>query len=160
MAKFLARKFDTLELDMKDIEEIPEDIRADMLSAGAAVAVDAMRQTLARMKLVLTGQLRDSITAVKKTDKNTGHAYYLVYPKGTRRKDRTVTVSNVNRVKLPRSSSKKTTNNDVGFVHEFGSARRNIKAKQWMRTAVEQNADKIVDAEFKVYDQWLKSKGF
>lgn len=160
MAKFLAQKFDTLELDMKEVAEIPEDIRVDMLSAGAAVAVDAMRQSITRLKLVLSGQLRDSITATRKTDKATGHAYFLVYPKGTRRQDHTVTVSNVRRVKLPKSPAKKTTNNDVGFVQEFGSPRRNIKPKQWMRTAIEQSADKIVDAEYRVYDSWLKSKGF
>ena len=160
MAKFLARKFDTLELDMKEVAEIPEDIRVDMLSAGAAVAVEAMRQSITRLGLVLSGQLRDSITATRKTDKATGHAYFLVYPKGTRRQDHTVTVSNVRRVKLPKSAAKKTTNNDVGFVQEFGSPRRNIKPKQWMRTAIEQSADKIVDAEYRVYDSWLKSKGF
>lgn len=158
MAKFLARKFDTLELSIQEIVNIPEDVRVEMLSAGAAVAVEAMRQSLARLKLVKTGQLRDSITATRKTDKATGRAYFLVYPKGQRRSDHTVTVSNVRRVKLPKSTAKKVTNNDVGFVQEFGSPRRNIKPKQWMRTAIEQSSDKIADAEFRVYDDWLKSK--
>ena len=71
-----------------------------------------------------------------------------------------LSVSNVNRVNPLHTYAKPPTNNDVGFVWEFGAPKRGIQPRQWMRTANEESADDVVAAEFKVYDDWLKSKGF
>ena len=123
-------------------------------------AYEAMRRSLRRMGLVKTGQLMNSIVAVRKTGKD-GRIYYLAYPKGRRKAEpHVLSVSNVNRVNPLHTYAKPPTNNDVGFVFEFGAPKRGIQPRQWMRTANEESADDVVAAEFKVYDDWLKSKGF
>lgn len=159
MAKF-SSDVGQLMLDMQQIAEIPEDVIDEMLQAGSKVGVEAMRRALRRMGLVKTGQLMNSIVAVRKTGKD-GRIYYLAYPKGRRKAEpHVLSVSNVNRVNPLHTYAKPPTNNDVGFVWEFGAPKRGIQPRQWMRTANEESADDVVAAEFKVYDNWLKSKGF
>lgn len=158
MAKF-SYDADQLMLDMQQIAEIPEDVIDEMLQAGSKVGVEAMRRTLRRMKLVDTGQLQTSLVAVKR--RKDGRLYYLAYPKGRRKpKPHVLTVSNVNRVDPLHTYVKPPTNDEVGYVLEFGAPKRGIQPRQWMRTANEESADDVVAAEFKVYDDWLKSKGF
>lgn len=149
-----------LMLNMQQIAEIPEDVIDEMLQAGSKVGVEAMRRSLRRMGLVKTGQLADSLVAVRKTGKD-GRIYYLAYPKGRRKAEpHVLSVSNVTRVNPLHSHAKPPTNNEVGFVLEFGAPNRGIEARQWMRIANEESADDVVAAEFKIYDDWLKSKGF
>lgn len=159
MAKF-SSDVGQLMLDMQQIAEIPEDVIDEMLQAGSKVGIEAMRRSLRRMGLVKTGQLADSLVAVRKVGKD-GRIYYRAYPKGRRKSEnRALTVANVRRINPLRSHAKPPTNNEVGFVLEFGAPKRGIEARQWMRKANEESADDVVAAEFKVYDDWLKSKGF
>ena len=159
MAKF-SSDVGQLMLDMQQIAEIPEDVIDEMLQAGSKVGVEAMRRSLRRMGLVKTGQLADSLVAVRKVDKY-GRIYYEVYPKGRRKAEpHVLTVANIRRVDPLHTYAEPPTNNEVGFVLEFGAPKRGIKARQWMRKANEESADDVVAAEFKVYDDWLKSKGF
>ncbi len=96
MAKF-SSDVGQLMLDMQQIAEIPEDLIDEMLQAGSKVGVEAMRRSLRRMGLVKTGQLMNSIVAVRKTGKD-GRIYYLAYPKGRRKAEpHVLSVSNVNR---------------------------------------------------------------
>ena len=158
MAKF-SSDVGQLMLDMQQIAEIPEDVIDEMLQAGSKVGVEAMRRSLRRMGLVKTGQLSDSLVAVRKVGKD-GRIYYRAYSKGRRKaENRALTVANVRRVNPLRSHAKPPTNNEVGFVLEFGAPKR-IQPRQWMRMANEESADDVVAAEFKIYDDWLKSKGF
>ena len=159
MAKF-SSDVGQLMLDMQQIAEIPEDVIDEMLQAGSKVGVEAMRRSLRRMGLVKTGQLADSLVAVRKVGKD-GRIYYRAYPKGRRKSENSaLTVASIRRVNPLRSHAKPPTNNEVGFVLEFGAPKRGIEARQCMRTANEESADDVVTAEFKVYDDWLKSKGF
>ena len=159
MAKF-SSDVGQLMLDMQQIAEIPEDVIDEMLQAGSKVGVEAMRRSLRRMGLVKTGQLADSLVAVRKVGKD-GRIYYRAYPKGRRKSENSaLTVASIRRVNPLRSHAKPPTNNEVGFVLEFGAPKRGIEARQWMRTANEESADDVVAAEFKIYDDWLKSKGF
>ena len=159
MAKF-SSDVGHLMLGMQQIAEIPEDVIDEMLQAGSKVGVEAMRRSLRRMGLVKTGQLADSLVAVRKVGKD-GRIYYRAYPKGRRKSENSaLTVANIRRINPLLSHAKPPTNNEVGFVLEFGAPKRGIGARQWMRTANEESADDVVAAEFKVYDEWLKSKGF
>lgn len=159
MAKF-SSDVGQLMLGMQQIAEIPEDVIDEMLQVGSKVGVEAMRRSLRRMGLVKTGQLADSLVAVRKVGKD-GRIYYRAYPKGRRKSENSaLTVASIRRVNPLRSHAKPPTNNEVGFVLEFGAPKRGIEARQWMRTANEESADDVVAAEFKIYDDWLKSKGF
>ena len=75
----------------------------------------------------------------------------LVLPSGSRGKP-------VVRKPRKKGARRRSTNNDVGFIQEFGAPRRNIPGKQWMAQANAECADAVTTAEFAVYDDWLKSK--
>lgn len=159
MAKFTVHGIDALIEDMLALSEIPEDVVDKMLSASADIALRAMRASLEKLGLIDTYQLIGSLVSVQKRSKD-NKLYYLIYPRGTR-KDMYVGA------KLRRVSIKgrrkggqaiKMTNNDVGFVLEFGAPRKNKKAYQWMRTALEGCADQILSVQTRIYDDWLKSK--
>ena len=75
----------------------------------------------------------------------------LVLPSGSRGKP-------VVRKPRKKGARRRSTNNDVGFIQEFGAPRRNIPGKQWMAQANAECADAVTTAEFGVYDDWLKSK--
>lgn len=159
MARFAVHGLDALIEDMLALSEIPESVVDNMLKTSADIALRAMKQSIQSLGLVDTSQLLNSLVAVQKRNKQ-GKIYYLIYPRGTR-KDMYVGA------KLRRVSIKgqrkngqaiKMTNNDVGFVLEFGAPRKNKKAYQWMRTALEGCADEVLAAQTRIYDEWLKSK--
>lgn len=160
MAKFAVHGIDALIEDMLALSEIPEDVVDKMLSASADIALRAMRASLEKLGLIDTYQLIGSLVAVPKKSKD-GKLYYLIYPRGTRK---TMYVAGKLRrvsIKGRRKSGQaiKMTNNDVGFVLEFGAPRKNKKAYQWMRTALEGCADQILAVQTRIYDDWLKLKG-
>ena len=159
MARFTVHGLDALIEDMLALSEIPESVVDDMLKTSADIALRAMKQSIQSLGLVDTSQLLNSLVAVQKRNKQ-GKIYYLIYPRGTR-KDMYVGAK-LRRVSIKgrrkNGQSIKMTNNDVGFVLEFGAPRRNKKAYQWMRTALEGCADEVLAAQARIYDEWLKSK--
>lgn len=160
MAKFSANGVGELMLSLEEVLDLPLDVQDKMLEAAAQIGVDAMKASISQLGLYDTGQLEESITAGPPKTSKIGHRYVHVYPRGARRDY--LTVGKIRRVSIKgyRKSGKpiKTDNSEVGFVLEFGSPHRGIKAYQWMRTALEKSADAVVNAEFKIYDEWLKSK--
>lgn len=166
MAKFNAQGIDGLLLSMEEFAEIPDAVVEEMLDAGSAVAVEAHKKKIQSLGLVDTGKLRDSIKAHKKAggSKNEWKRHVLIYPTGKHgtRKRREVTKT----YKRSRhgctytvgGDTKAVTNNEVGFIHEFGAPQRGIPASQWMLGANEECADAVAEAEFQVYDNYLKSK--
>lgn len=162
MARFNCSGLDEFALSLQEIAEISDDVKEDMLSAGADVAVSALKESVSKYGIVDTGELRDSIKKFLKHSKD-GEPYYLVYPYGTRKKAKVKKMGREraygsNGVKRYKPVKRKMSNNDVGFVHEFGAPYRGIPARPWMSTTVEASADEIAAAEFEVYDKWLKSK--
>lgn len=162
MARFDCSGLDDFALSLQEIEEIPDDVKDEMLSAGADVAVSGLKKTVSKYGLVDTGELRDSIQKFRRRSKG-GELYYLVYPYGTRKKAKIKKLGREraygsNGVKRYKPVKRKMSNNDVGFVHEFGAPYRGIPARPWMSTTVEASADEIAAAEFDVYDKWLKSE--
>jgi len=136
---------DKLILSMEELAGIPDSVVSDMLQAGAAVVAKAHAKRLEELGLVKTGRLKGSIKVRPKMRRKGDERYTLVYPSGTHHTSAT---------------GKATANSQVGFILEAGAPRRSIKAYGWMRDANEQCADEAVEAEAKVYDDYLKSKGF
>lgn len=165
MAKFNAQGIEGLELSLEQFAQIPDDVVEAMLMAGGEVVVEAHKRSIETLGLVDTRKLKDSIKAHSKVATKDGirQRSVLIYPTGKRgtRNRKKVTKA------YKRSKSGRTytvggdivdvTNNEVGFVHEFGAPDRGIPAKQWMRTANEASADATTAAEFEVYDKWAKS---
>ena len=154
MAQFRTSDLDGLAMTAREIAEIPIEIKMQMLTAGGEVAAGAQRQKIRALGLVATGKLAGSITVKQKlyvdSRKNNAPAV-LVLPSGSRGKP-------VVRKPRKKGARRRSTNNDVGFIQEFGAPRRNIPGKQWMAQANAECADAVTAAEFSVYDDWLKSK--
>ncbi len=151
-------------LDLNELAEMPDDIVFDMLEAAGEVVVEAQKKQLDKMGLVDTTTLRDSIEIDHKRKAKGNMRYINVYPHGphhkyhSRVKTKAYQRSKHGRTYTYGGGDKEASNAEVAFVHEFGAEGRNIPASQWMRTANEGCADEAVDAEFRVYDQYLKSK--
>ena len=166
MARFNATGTDKLELTMQEVANIPDDVIEAMLRAGSEVVVEAQKRKIRSLGLVKSGKLLNSIKAFSKigSTKNDYGRYFLVYPYGKHgERRRKLVVKNYKASKSGRTHTvggdvKAVTNSEVGFVQEFGAPKRGLKPKQWMRLANEESASAMTQAEFEVYDQWLKSK--
>lgn len=174
MAQFRTSDLDGLAMTAREIAEIPIEIKMQMLTAGGEVAAEAQRQKIRALGLVSVksqklqiAKLVNSIQVFPKlgvVGYREFSPYVLVYPYGIHGKyHRRVVTRAYKRSKHGRTYTiggdvKVTTNNDVGFIQEFGAPRRNIPGKQWMAQANAECADAVTTAEFSVYDDWLKSK--
>ena len=162
MATFRCDDIEGLTLSMEEVAEIPENVVYEILDAQGKVVAKAHRESIRRHGLRKTGMLESSIKHIRKM--RLGTRYVLVYPTGTHHEYTGVEKTGVysrsksNRTYTYGGGSKKASNSDVGFVHEFGAPYRNIKATGWMREANEMSAEATTRAGFEVYDKWLKSK--
>ena len=181
MARFSCNDIDGFLLDMEEIAQLPDDVTDDMLMAGAEEIRKAHVRSLNKhfdkhtAKLIgspkvflkrgtgdhhLSRQWSNSKSTSKYHE--AGERYALVYPSGEhhkyRKKTHSYTDYNWGRAGKTKTTSEDgtATNNDLGFVHEFGG--HGNEATGWMREANEDGADDMVKAEEKVYDAWIKSK--
>ena len=129
---------DSLELSMKEIAEIPDNVKDEMLQAQAAVVVPVMRARAQAYGLKDTGLMIDSIKPGKPKKTKTGRALYVT-PQGKRRR-----------------GQKDTRNTEIAFIGEYGT--KKVRARPFMREAVEATAEQAEQAALQVYDRWLKSK--
>ncbi len=129
------------------IAEIPDDVAYAMLAAQGKVVAEAHKRKIKALGLVKTGKMLESIEYDKRLRKGRGSKRFItVYPKGTHHF--------YNR-RLGGDKAE-VTNAEVAFIHEFGTPKRNIPAKQWMKLANEGCADEAVAAAQRVYDDFLK----
>lgn len=142
MPKVTFDGIDDLMLSMKEIADIPDDVKDEMLRAKAAVVVPAMKARAEAMGIRQNipdgGRMIDSIKAGKPKSTKTGRAVF-VYPQGTRTRGNT-----------------KTRNAEVAFVAEYG--KKKVKPRPFMKEAVEASAEQAEKASLEVYDAFLKSK--
>lgn len=101
-----------------------------MLEAGAAVLVEAEKSEIERMKLVDTGDMRNSVKATK-VKQSRGGKYIDVYPQG---KDR-----------------KGVSNAQKGFIAQYGTSRR--AARPWLTSAKAKSEGKVNEAMQKVWKE-------
>lgn len=143
MAEFNASGLDSFMLSLQQIAEIPEEVQDEMLNAGADVLVLAQREKVKAYGIydlnnLETRHVADSISKGKpKTHK--GMRVIYVSPKGNRKRGKTV-----------------TRNAEILFVNEFG--KRAQKARPAIHDATEESADRVAQAEFRVWDQHLKEQ--
>ena len=117
MAVFSGTGLDDLCLSLEELAVLSAEVETEMLQEG-------QRQTLEGLGLVESRALKNSISV--KVVQRDGRRRVLVYPAGERPDGQ--------------------TNNDVGFVLEFGAPDRGIMPRQWMRTANEAHGDQAVEA--------------
>lgn len=168
MAKFNAEGIDGLLLSMEEFAALPDEVVEDILDAGANPVVDEQKRMLKSMGLYKSHKLYDSIQGFSKVGKLDGQQkrYVLIYPYGIRgyyisriqQKFGYATKFRAGRHYTTGGKRTAVTNNEIGFIYEFGAPKRKIPAKQWMKKANINAEEAVVRAEFAVYDRWLKSK--
>lgn len=159
MAKFSCDGLDDFCLSLQEIAEIPDEVETEMLDGGSDIVRWALKQALTDLDMVDTGQLRDSIRTFPKRFSN-GVPYELTYPYGGRKIGKFKRYSKI-RIKGTKKYTIKRvnmTNNDVGFVLEFGAPHRGIPARPWMSVVAEKYSDQIEDKMGEIYFKWLESK--
>lgn len=139
MASINTQNLDGLMMDFAELASLPDWVAEEMLNAGADVIVEAQKKTARTMGVVDTGQLAASITKSRVKFRRDRAKVIHVYPQGERKR------GNIT-----------TKNAEIAFVDEFG--KQGQPARPFIRTSVEQSADKAIDAMFKVYDRYLTSK--
>lgn len=142
MAGFTVQGLDELALSLREIAEIPDNVRDEMLNAGADVLVPIQRKKILQYGIYdkdSTKHVADSIKKSKVKSTRDGSRVIYVSPTGSRMR-----------------GNKRTRNAEILFVNEFG--KRGVKARPAVKEANEEAADAIAKAKFDVYDKWLKSK--
>ena len=168
MAKFNAQGIDGLLLSMEAFAALPDEVVEDILDAGATPVVAEQKRVLKSMGLYKSHKLHDSIQGFHKVGKRDGEhkRYVLIYPYGVRgqymsrlqHKFGYATKFRAGRKYTTGGKRVNVTNNDVGFIYEFGAPKRGIKPRNWMKKANINAEESMVQAEFAVYDRFLKSK--
>ena len=165
MARFNATGIQGLALSMTEFAAIPDDVVEEMLDAAARVVVRYHKAEIRSLGLVRSGKLAGSIEAHKKAGsaRNDFKRYVLVYPTGrhhiyqSRVVTKTYKRSKSGRTYTTGGGTKVATNGEVGFVQEYGVPRRKYKGTGWMSRANDEASEEMTNAEFAVYDRWLKS---
>ena len=171
MAKF---KYDFgllegLTISLSEMAQMPDETVRKILTAGSEVVIEEQKRMIKKLGIYDTGELQKSIEPSfrRMKDKYGWSLAMIVYPYGTRK----YYISRVqhkygygykfreNRHYTTGGRRKAVTNNDVGFIHEFGAPRRNIKPKQWMRQANINAEEDMVKAEAREYHRYLEEKG-
>ena len=134
MARFEVSGLDVILEGLWDMAESTPQLRDDILNAEADVIEPAIKNSLSVKGLVRTGKLKASI-ARRKYKRS-----IRIGPQGDHH---------------PGISSGK-----LGGIQEYGSARRNIKGRYWMKAGVESNLGKAYAAADKVYDEFMKKHNF
>ena len=156
MATMTTDGLDSFALSMAEIASLPNSVVDDMLQAGGEVLVQAQRRAAPKR----TGKLAASIKKGK-ISRNYKGACIEIKPEGTHHTTKSPSKGGKsgNTGKRRGSTGNTVSNAEVAFIHEFGAPGRHIKARQWIQKANEQAAAEAVEANRKVYDNYLTQKG-
>ena len=142
MAEFYFSGVDALELSLKEIEELPDDVVDEMLGAQADVLIEEIRRRGEGygVKAPGSGKMLKSIKKGKAKRGKNGTRQIVVSPRGARIRGK-----------------KKTTNAEIAFMNNYGT--RNQQARPFWSDA-EKLSEKTMEAvAAEVHDRWLASKG-
>lgn len=132
MAKIDFSGLDNLSEGLKRLSAAAEaETAAKMLEAGAAVMIDAQKQSIVRCGLVDTGDMLNSVKATKVTRDSSGAHVIDVFPQG---KDR-----------------KGVRNAEKYFIAEYGKSTQ--PATRTFTLAMENGAEPALDAMHKVWEE-------
>ena len=138
---FTVSGLDEFSLSLQELAALPDTVQDDMLEAGAEVVAKAQRDKVMAYGIYdreSTQHVAESIKPGKVKVKK-GRRVIYVSPTGKRKRDNT-----------------ETRNAEILFINEFG--KRGQSARPAVRDANEACAEATTQAEFQVYDKWLKSK--
>lgn len=138
MAVFSTSYFDRYALDFEELASIPDDVLDSMIEAEAEIIKEGQAQSAATMLQgpYYKGGIVRSLKIGKVKRSRDGREVFVTF-EGTQHGNRVA---------------------EIAFVNEFG--KQGQPARPFIREANEKNSDKAVDAAAKIYDQYLKSKGF
>lgn len=139
MATFETGDFSSLLMSIRELANLPDSVQAEMLEAGGKVLLEGQKATIRAMGIVDTGQTAASLNLGDVKRGSSGIMSLYISPQGSRKRGNTT-----------------TRNAEILFINEFGNHKKG--ARPAVRTACEKYADQVVDAEVKVYDQFLTSK--
>lgn len=129
-------------LSLEELAALPDTVQDRMLLAGADVVAKAQKQKVLAYGIYDRDSTQHVADAIKpgKVKLNRGERVVYVSPTGTRKR-----------------GNKTTRNAEILFVNEYG--KKEQKARPAVRDANEACAAAMTQAQFEVYDQWLKSLG-
>lgn len=139
---FKVNGLDGLSLSLQEMAALPDTVHDKMLLAGAEIVAKAQKQKVLAYGIYDRDSTQHVADAIKpgKVKLNRGERVVYVSPTGTRKR-----------------GNKTTRNAEILFVNEYGKKRQ--KARPAVRDANEVCAAAMTQAQFEVYDQWLKSLG-
>lgn len=144
MASFRVDGLDELLRDFSAIAELPDTVAEDMLNAEADVLVEAQKATAGSM---LAGPYSKGITAYGltkgKVQMSSGGKVLHITFKGT--------ITDAHHKKPTRIA-------EIAFINEFG--KEGQPSRPFIKTANEEKGEQAVQAAARVYDRFLKTKGF
>lgn len=142
MARMEVSGADVLIAGLADMITSTPKLRDAILAAEADVLEPGLKASISENGLVETGTLQNSIK--RRTATMAGEKVIRIGPTGT------------HHYYMP--TGKKSgiaTANDVGYVHEYGSPRRGIRPKEWVRKALERNKSAAYQAADNVYQKYV-----
>lgn len=136
MARFSVDGLDRLLLDLAEMERIPDKTLDAMLLAGGEVIRKAESDNAESMLQgpYYKGAVKAAVTVGKPKKLRNGRCVYITF-KGMQHGNRIA---------------------EIAFVNEFGKTSQ--PARPFIKTAVESKAEEAEAEEFRIYDEWLKSK--
>ena len=140
MARLSVSGLDSLMLSLEEIASIPDDVAAAMLDAEAQVVEEAQIAEGMSMGVYRTGETLRSIRRGKMKKGRDGSRTVYITPQGV--------------------NEKGERNAAVAFINEYGVPSRKIPPRPFIATANEKAAGPAVAEAEKVYDEFLKGKGF
>lgn len=138
MALLNCNGLDGLELTLKEIAELPDDVKDEILNVQADIVVEAQKRSADACGVSPHSGLKEAIKKTKPKITKDGKTIY-VYPQGV--------------------NESGTRNAEVAFIREYGAKNRNQPGKMFIRIANEQSAEATTQAALSIYDAWLKKKG-
>ncbi|MBQ2997256.1 MAG: HK97 gp10 family phage protein [Oscillibacter sp.] len=144
MAEFHFSGVDELELSLREIEELPEEVVDEMLEAQADVLIDEIQNRGEAYGVMAPGSgkmLRSIKKGRPKRGKN-GTRQIVVSPRGTRKRGK---------------EGKKTSNAEIAFLNNYGT--RHQQARPFWSDAEKTSEKSMEKAAAEVHDKWLNSKG-
>ena len=138
---FKVNGIDGFSLSLKELAEMPNEVYDEILLAGAKVVARAQKQKILAYGIYDRDSTQHVANTVKagKVKLKKGERVVYVYPDGKRKR-----------------GNKETRNAEILFINEFGKSGQ--AARPAVADANEACAEAMTQAEFEVYDQWLKSK--
>ena len=161
MARLTCNIKDTINA-LEGIFSIPDSVANEMMTAQANVVAEKQKQVGREMGVYRTGETLDSITAENSARRLRNGWSIRIYPRGLRKKTHTAKGDSAQATQRRYAKKKGQTYNvrnaEVAFINEYG--KESQRARPFIRVANERCAVETTEAAMKVYDDWLKSRGF